>query len=370
MGIKEEFDRIQNAENIIIYGTGIMANAFYQVMQSQLPIRCFMVTDNPQTELMYEKYPVISVLEAPQQYKDDLVVVTVIDKYISEIKEVLLEYGFSNVIPLTFESRLWQYIREPYIRDVMEQSNLSYRRLEDSLISTDGTATNKCNLYQVKCHLDAETSGLKDAYDYELPIQAGADLTDIRVADILDNRGENISLKNKQFCELTAWYWVWKNVNTDYVGICHYRRHFDLKKEQLESLTANKVDVVLTVPILNFPNVKCMYEHDHLLSDWDVMMQAITRLQPEYIETAQKVSDSQFYFGYNMIIARKDIFDTYCNWLFPILVYCEEHAAQREQGYQNRFVGFLAERLLTIYFIHNWETYHVAVADKVFLQKD
>lgn len=47
-----------------------------------------------------------------------------------------------------------------------------------------------------------------------------------------DNTGENISNKNAAYCELTGLYWAWKNLDTDYTGLAHYRRHFGKKLEK------------------------------------------------------------------------------------------------------------------------------------------
>ena len=45
-----------------------------------------------------------------------------------------------------------------------------------------------------------------------------------------DNTGDNISAKNPNYCELTALYWAWKNLEADYVGLVHYRRYFTNKE--------------------------------------------------------------------------------------------------------------------------------------------
>ena len=44
---------------------------------------------------------------------------------------------------------------------------------------------------------------------------------------LMDNTGENISEKNSMYCELTAQYWAWKNLNADYYGFFHYRRYLN-----------------------------------------------------------------------------------------------------------------------------------------------
>ena len=62
-----------------------------------------------------------------------------------------------------------------------------------------------------------------------LPVQVGSEGKE-NLGYQVDNNGENISNKNSTFCELTGLYWAWKNLDADYIGLCHYRRHFTCKK--------------------------------------------------------------------------------------------------------------------------------------------
>lgn len=61
------------------------------------------------------------------------------------------------------------------------------------------------------------------------PIHVGRDIsknTDEMSDFIGDNTGDNISSLNPYYCELTAQYWMWKNLkNVDIVGLAHYRRY-------------------------------------------------------------------------------------------------------------------------------------------------
>lgn len=67
-----------------------------------------------------------------------------------------------------------------------------------------------------------------------MPIQCGKENhKDLELGIQGDDTGENMSSK-RSYCEFTALYWAWKNLNdVDYIGLCHYRRFFNFKKKSL-----------------------------------------------------------------------------------------------------------------------------------------
>ena len=58
----------------------------------------------------------------------------------------------------------------------------------------------------------------------------------------LDNQGDNISARNKSYCELTTQYWAWKNQEADYYGFCHYRRIFNFNSSLLPESSWGNVE--------------------------------------------------------------------------------------------------------------------------------
>ena len=63
------------------------------------------------------------------------------------------------------------------------------------------------------------------------PIMAGNALLTGEKTMIGDDTGDNISVKNRYYSELTGTYWVWKNTRQKIVGTCHYRRFFTARPE-------------------------------------------------------------------------------------------------------------------------------------------
>lgn len=377
--ISDIVNRIVYADNVAIYGARIVGKEVLNCLRGKpycIDVSCFIVSDHVGNPVEIMGKPVFSISEAQNIIpKSTLIIISVLERYYKDITTVLDKYGYTNTLKMTFESDLWQFIRGNYIENHFRTIGINYVAMEDVLMNMkfqkgDGKDVfRNVSIYRVVSNFDKELRENIEAYDWEVPIQVGAEYNDSSIADIKDNSGDNISLKNRMYCELTALYWIWRNdVSSDMIGICHYRRHFKLDEEKLNLLGKSDLDVILTIPILNFPDVGHMYANDHCGSDWNVMLEGLRKLQPEYYETAITLQEGVFYFAYNMFIARKEIFNNYCEWLFPILYYCENKIGVKDDPYQGRYIGFLAERLLSIYMLTHWNQYKIAIAEKHFME--
>lgn len=89
------------------------------------------------------------------------------------------------------------------------------------------------------------------------------------------------------------------------------------------------------------------------IEDIAIMFAVLEKLHPEYMNTASKYSYSFLGNYYNMFICKKEIFDTYCAWIFPILFECEKYIKPSPYARAKRVIGYIAEYLTPIYFIHN-----------------
>ena len=201
-------------------------------------------------------------------------------------------------------------------------------------------------------------------------ILVGAENNNLKL-ELKDNIGENISLKNKNYCELTAMYWIWKNIKTDYVGICHYRRYFNEKKIKIceykninnrhITFNQNKIIEELEKYDLILPNiynlkdtVKNHYKKYHRENDLEQLGKIIEEKYEEtYFKNWKIVLNDNYLYPYNMIICKKEIFDNYCEWLFDILFELETRITISNDLYQARVFGFLSERLMLLYVITN-----------------
>ena len=222
-----------------------------------------------------------------------------------------------------------------------------------------------------------------------VPVQVGAALASERFSWAAhDDEGENISSENPLYCELTAQYWAWKNVEADYYGFCHYRRYFDFSdvrhKENpwgevmedyiglaararygLDDATIAHVvegyDVITTEfkDLRRFPGgVGTPRRHFELADrlredDLDRVVAILKDLHPDYAEDADAFLDGHSSCFCNMFIMRREPFFAYCEWLFPILARFVAETDMSDYSVEAlRTPGHLAERLFNIYYLH------------------
>lgn len=212
------------------------------------------------------------------------------------------------------------------------------------------------------------------------PIQVGAECNDERFEGFLyDDSGENISKKNKSYCELTAQFWAWKNDTADYYGFFHYRRFLvpikkgskpyylaaELNNSVLEKYNFScieslieKNDIVCPLPEDMHISVRehyCTAEH-HIKKDLLLLEDVVKELHPEYMPYLDEYfSQTKMFFG-NIYIMKRDIFFDYCSWLFPILEEFDHRVDMSSYSVQScRVDGYLAERLFGVYLFKHKE---------------
>lgn len=292
-----------------------------------------------------------------------------------KLMEELRSVGFTDIVPLTVE--LDRKLRNEYVKSFFGSVGRRFCMFNE-LVHCSDEVSGEEKLFaeghvcgRVYVASSAFDKPLKDDYKlkpYEKRIQVGTELTDIRLTDaVYDNEGDNISGKNKQYCELTGLYWLWKNVSEDYIGLVHYRRHFLLPDNWCELMTTNDIDVVLPVPLYVSPSLAENFRGRHARREWDYMMSYLERELPEDFVKAKEFFDGNLYSPCNMLIAGKKVLSDLCEWMFPILDAVVAACGSEKDSYENRYPGFLSERLITYYFAVHEDEYNVVYADKNFL---
>lgn len=185
-----------------------------------------------------------------------------------------------------------------------------------------------------------------------------------------DDSGDNISTKNPYYCELTGLYWAWKNIDFDYLGLCHYRRFFTLSrkipKEQSEKykiiLSETELNKLLTESPIILPKkrnyiietVYNHYKHTMYIEPLDETGRIIAEKYPEYSKAFENLKHKRRFHAFNMFIMEKKFVDGYCTWLFDILGELEKRIdSSKYTDFHKRFYGRVAERMLDVWLETN-----------------
>lgn len=257
----------------------------------------------------------------------------------------------------------------------------------------------KVKIYIVTHHRDEAMYKLDDPM--YVPILAGKALYDPifdnfkgNVPELGDNTGDNISKLNPYYCELSVFYWIWKNDDSDpddIIGVEHYRRHFrdpfsesesPIKRETIlewldkcefivNGTTTYETDQ--TRPVLEGEEtVYDNYKSTHNQKEMDLALECISKEFPElYDKVFAMVMRTGAFCWNNVMIARKKHLDEYCNFIFTVSNYIQDSIQNDPQDNlieHSRCFGFLSERLFRPWLVAtgyrgmspgmlNWEEY-------------
>ena len=178
-----------------------------------------------------------------------------------------------------------------------------------------------------------------------------------------DNTGENISELNPSFCELTGLYWAWKNLDADYVGLAHYRRHFMgkgkgkdlfdkvLREKEVRFLIKKGYRVILPKKRNYYiESLYSHYVHTYKAEEIDATRDVINDLYPDYVQAYDEVVKRKSGYMFNMMILPKELMDDYCEWLFNILFELTERVDSSEwSDFQKRYAGRISEIIFNVW---------------------
>lgn len=206
------------------------------------------------------------------------------------------------------------------------------------------------------------------------PIQCGAALSAPIAGALSDSTGDNISAKNREYCELTAHYYAWKNIDAEHYGFCHYRRLFCaddrvkppylalagvpkrnyIGSENFWRKTISDYDII--VPRSEDMGIPAGEHYRtskfHFSEDLELFLALLSRRAPQLAETAERYLAQNRQYFCNMFIMDRAHFHEYCEILFSVLEKFDKKKTLHGNFQSDRTNGYLGEIFTGIYITH------------------
>ena len=358
--------------NFAIFGAQGIALGTYESIHKLFPTRkitCFLVTERGDNPEILSGLPVIELSvfsdRLSNEEKDNTeVIIATPENVMDDIEKSLDEHGFHCHVRMT-SLRLGQLMSYAY------NAGGIFRSVSSLPV---GYHKADVHMYMAKFYKDKPLTSDYIAPEWITPIQVGAALCKERVADITDDTGDNISRKNVNYSELTALYWIWKNrlmddagYHDEYYGLVHYRRILKFSEDDILRLSDNDVDAVLPYPMPYEPDIEAHHIRYLKNEDWNAVITAVAEVHPEYVCELNKIIKQRYLYNYNIVLARKNVLEKYCDWLFPVLERVEELSIPKGSERADRYIGYVGETLTTVYFMANKENLNIFHAPCRFL---
>ena len=282
---------------------------------------------------------------------DTFIVLGITEMIQQEVIPYLDEHGYKNYYPLTQHEE--HLLMSEYYDSIGRFSTVD--REPDSNEEVDFI------LYEVKNDKDKPLGYHPGLFYYEKEIQAGAAIAESKIAEITDDTGRNISQKNRMYCEMSAVYCVWKNTDHDWIGIEHYRRHLLVKPEML----GNDIDAIMPLPYICYPHEMAQFLRFTTENVLDALLRALKELHPDEYEDYYKILYGKYQYTYDLVCARRYVFNNYCRWFFEITEYMERTMGKEvPELIETRAFSYVAEVLTNLYFMYHQNDLRIRHVEK------
>lgn len=352
-------DFFDGNKRIYLYGAQSVAYTVYKalnVVNNDLDIVSFVVSERNNNPYFIEGIPVLTIDELVMQEDTELWIATP-DNTHASIIQVLKDHNIRSYCLI--DSYAFEYLSRKYYEVTTTKFILQNLPAEEKKTDT--------LVLMAKCERDFELVTNYQCPSWVAPIQVGAALTEQKLSECRDDIGDNISAKNRNYSELTATYWAAKHAISDYIGIYHYRRVLNITEEDLYRIKENDIDVILPYPILLYPNIETNHKRAIREEDWKATLDALEMCAPEYARALPDICKGQEFFHFNMLVAKREVFIAYANWLFPILECIEKISIPPAVERNDRYLGYIGENLTNLYFTYHRKDLKIAYTGRYIL---
>ena len=180
-----------------------------------------------------------------------------------------------------------------------------------------------------------------------------------------DDTGDNISNKKDIYDGLlTGMYWIWKNTNYEYTGICSYRGYLGIDKRPI---SLKKIKIMFEEKGYDFVAARLDLEYN-ISKDFELGQNLFyyNYLHDPLLYTERVIKDRYPYmldaYYYCMqhhiinyrhtFIAKKKYFDEYAEWVFDFINEYIKYAQKVNYIIGARFFGYLVERLERVWLLY------------------
>jgi len=415
-------------KEFFLYGAGEYAHAIYRCLSLDNSTISVLITEEPAKGQNVFSAPVRSskTTDIP---RDKAIFIATDERQHLEIIKTLHAYNYSNYWPISAETAVLIYYKflskrfdsnlhtyrlhkvasgtaEFYITECCNQGSLPliprwrlrtnnivfWEETEKFLLETNlasyykeyygpykcigntsgknHTAGNNVQIYMARSIHDIMI-GQSDFPVWLTPVHAGAAFATTSLADVRDDEGDNISELNVFYSEMSVLYWVWKNIIPNvaediFLGLCHYRRHFDTGQLLLGKLQSEKVDIVLTCPEINVNgNIEYYFKNGAIKPPvMRLLLDILENSSPEYASSVRRILQCKMLHPFNMCIMKRNWLERYCRWVFDVCAQLHEKCLQQNLA-EKRYLGFITELLLPAFCSHHKNDANIAIVDRL-----